>query len=239
MPIEEFINATFGISKSSIVSGVTIAEEGQESSKQESAQEENQQTSQQGGEQSKEKNARIKFYNEIYYFKDGEYINKLEKEEEILGFYFTDKTANNGEFKVSNVTGNLLEEATVGVAFTDKKATTSVKFKNGKPTFTFNIKIKNIQITEILNKDKPTVHLYNQKDEELLNLIKDKTSEEIEKYVLMAFKKAQTDGVDIFDIGEKMYQTKTKEWKEFYDKYGDNYLKNVNVKVNVEISNIN
>lgn len=242
MPIEEFINATFGISKSSIASGITIAPEGEENTSSKAQNESGgneQEGSSQGSNQTQAKNARIKFYNEIYYFKDGKYIGKLDEEYQILGVFFTDKTANNGEFKISGVTGGILEDATVGVSFTDKKASTKVKFKNGKPTFTFNIKIKDIKITEMLNNDKPSVNLYNKMDKETMNVIKEKIKEEVQNFIISAFEQAKADGVDIFDVGEKMYQTKTKEWKKFYDEYGDNYLKNLDVKVNVEILNIN
>ena len=241
MPIEEFINSTFGKSKSSLVSGIEVSKEGEEKSSENGGSSSNEGGA---GEQDKngsgqEKKARIKFYNEIYYFKNGDYVNKLTEESEILGVLFTDKTADSGEFKVSGVTGGDLQDAVIGVSFTDKKAKTKVSFIDGKPTFTFNIKIKDINITEILNKDRPKVDLYNEKSQETTMVIKTSIKEEIEKYILSAFEKAQNDGVDIFNMAEKMYQTKPKEWKKFYNEYGDNYLKNTKVQVKVDISNIN
>ena len=198
-----------------------------------------QQSSKSSTGQSDEKKARIKFYNDVYYFKNGVYVNKLDKEEEILGVFWADVISNNGDFKVSNVNGGLLEDATIGIHFTRKTTKTSVKFKNGNPVLVFDISIRDAQIVEILNHDKPNVNIYNKHDEEMIELVKRSIEEEVEKCILAAFNKAKNDNVDIFDIGERAYQTKTKEWKKYYSENGDNYLKNCDVEVNVKIKNIN
>ena len=80
---------------------------------------------------------------------------------------------------------------------------------------------------------------YHQNYEEMIELVKRSIEEEVEKCILAAFNKAKNDNVDIFDIGERAYQTKTKEWKKYYSENGDNYLKNCDVEVNVKIKNIN
>ena len=56
---------------------------------------------------------------------------------------------------------------------------------------------------------------------------------------MSAFEKSQKEGVDIFDIGERAYQTKTKKWKNYYEEVGENYLRDIKLKVNVKIGNIN
>lgn len=245
MPLEEFINNSFSLSKSSMVSGIVIKDEGREneSSETQTSASSNSQSSEQGGGESQnsqgEKKARIKFYNDIYYFKNGEYINKLDDEKSILGVFFADKVSNSGDFKVENITEGVLNNATIGLEFSNKKTTYKVKFKDGKPIFNINIKIKDVQITEILNNDRPNLGIYDSQDKEIIKTIEQALKKEIENCILSAFEKAQKDGVDIFDIGEKAYQTKTKEWKKYYDNMGENYLKDVQVKVNVKIGNIN
>lgn len=242
MPLEEFINNSFSLSKSSMVSGIVIKEEGKENNKTESASTGSSLgmgSEEQSGASSGDKKARIKFYNDVYYFKNGEYINKLDDEKSILGVFWADLLSNNGDFKVTNVTGGALNKATVGLEFSNKKTTMNVEFKDGKPVFNINIRIKDVQITEILNDDRPNLTIYDGQDEEILRAIEKASKEEIKECVKSAFEKAKLDGVDIFDIAEKAYQTKPKEWKKYYNEKGENYLKDVELKVNVKIRNIN
>lgn len=242
MPLEEFINNSFSLSKSSMVSGIVIKEEGKENNSESSsnsngsAQEQSGKSGQSSGG---EKNARIKFYNDIYYFKNGQYINKLDDEKSILGVFFADSVSNSGDFKVSNVTDGVLNNATIGLEFSNKKTTYKVDFKDGKPIFNINIKIKDVQITEILNDDRPNIGIYDSQDKEIIKAIEKALKQDIEDCILSAFEKTQKDGVDIFDIGEKAYQTKTKEWKKYYNDNGESYLKDIKLKVNVKIGNIN
>ena len=262
IPLEEFINDSFGLAKSAMVGGILIAPEGEEEltegvngseEKQTSQSQEtggasglSQQSSSKGDAGStekqssnQEKKARIKFFNDIYYFKEGKYVNKLDSEKEILGAYLTEKHATSGDLKISGVSGGILEDATIGLTFTNKNTGISIKFKKGNPILVYNIKIRDVQITEVLNKDKPTVNLYNKQDEEMLQLIEEKLKEEIELCIRSAFEKAQKDGVDIFNVGERAYQLKYKEWIKYYEEHGENYLKNADIEVNVDIRNIN
>lgn len=248
MPLEEFINNAFSLSKSAMVSGVVIKEEGMDENSLEASQKQEQSPMQQstsGSSQqsssgsSEEKKARIKFYNDIYYFKNGKYINKLNDEKSILGVFWADLVSNSGDFKISHVTGGVLNDATIGLEFSNKSTTMKVDFKEGKPVFNVNINIKEMQITEILNKDRPTLNIYDSQDEEIIKKIKAAAKKEIRECVQSAFEKSQQDNVDIFDIGEKAYQTKSKEWKKYYEEKGENYLKDIRLKVNVKIRNFN
>lgn len=249
MPVEEFINTSFGISKSSIVSGVLIAPEGDEklstnlnsgSIPEESALSSKQASSSSGSSnEGQEKNARIKYHNDIFYFKEGRYVNKLDNEQEILGVYLSEDYAESGEFKIRGVTGGVLEDATIGVSFTSKKNSKKIKFENGTPKLIFNISIKDIQIVEILNKDKPTINIYNREDKQMIELVRKALAEEIEECITAAFEKAKFDNVDIFDLGERAYQLKYRDWEKYYDEYGENYLKNAEIEVNVKIRNVN
>jgi len=241
MPMEEFIDNAFSFSQSSLVSGIEIEKENEQESSSES-----QNTNSLGEESSnsssgsqEEKQARIKFYNDVYYFKNGEYVNKLNNENEILGAYLADKTATNGEFVVKNVTGDALENATISVQFTNKKSKKKIDFKNNKMILNLEIDIKDVQVIGILNSTKPSINIFDAQNQEIIKLIKDAIKQEVETCVLAAFNKAKKDNVDIFDIGERAYQTKTKEWKKFYDKNGENYLKNTEIKIDVKIKNVN
>ena len=56
---------------------------------------------------------RIKYYNDIFYFKNGQYVDKLATEDEILGYFLADVVSNNGQFYVDNVSINNLKDAII------------------------------------------------------------------------------------------------------------------------------
>ena len=242
IPLEEFINDSFGLAKSAMVGGISIDPEDKEEETKPSSQEQSSQGAELGGgssSSSEEKNARIKFYNDIYYFKEGKYVNKMSDEKEILGVYLAETFSNSGDFKLEHINDGMLNDATIGLSFTNKSNKVNIRFENGKPILVLNIKIKDVQIVEILNKDKPSVNLYDEQDEELLKIVKEKFSEKIEEYITKAFNKAKTDNVDIFNISERAYQLDYKNWKKYQEENGENFLKDATIEVNVKIVNIN
>lgn len=270
MPLEEFVNNAFSLSKSSAVSGIFISSEGEEElgkstdetlknvSLKEGSQTENggsqsgsQSGSESGGENSgSEKNGgnqstgfskdgRIKYYNDVYYFKAGKCVGKLEKEEELLGFFLSDNVSNNGELTVKNVDGGVLKDATVGLQFREEKTKRKVKFKDGKPIFEIHIKIKDVQIVELLNGGALSEKVYRDVDDKTVEAIKKAIGKKVEKDILQAFEKAKSDNVDILKIADRCYQFKPAEWKKFYEKYGEAYLDQVEIKVKTTIKNVN
>ena len=196
--------------------------------------------SQSSGQGSSQKQSgRIKYYNDVYYFKDGKYINKLDKEEELIGFFLANKTSTNGVFNVENVNGGVLKNATVGFQFREQKTKSEGKFKDKKPVVDLNILLKDIQLLEILNEGQPSQKIYHNQDDQTISAIKEAIGKRVEKCVMKAFEKAKADGVDIFKFSDILYQSKPKEWNEFYTELGEAYLDEITLNVNVEIKNIN
>lgn len=275
MPIEEFVNNAFGLSKSSAVGGILITEEGEEelgkstsetlsssenglSSSGESGSSSGENSGSESGGQSGQGNngsssgggggskstgssqdGRIKYYNDVYYFKRGKFIGKFEKEEELLGFFLTDNVSNNGEFTVKNVNGGVLKNATVGIQFREEKTRKKINFKEGKPVFELQIMFKDVRIVELLNDGALTEKIYRDPDEEMVSAIKKAIEKKVERDIMQTFEKAKTDDVDIFKIADKCYQFKPKQWKKFYEEHGEAYLDHVEVKVKTTIKNVN
>lgn len=251
MPVVEFIGNAFSLSQSSAVSGIFISKEGEEelgkttsesvekqsSQGEESGQNQEEENSSSGD--SKSQDGRIKYYNDVYYFKNGKYINKLDKEEELLGFFLTNTARNSGEITVKNVTGGSLKDATIGLQFRSGKTRKKVKEKEGKPVFVFNVKLRDVQVVEILNNGGLTEKIYRDANSETVETIKNAIKQEIEKNITKTFEKAKSDGVDIFKFADTCYSLKPKLWKEFYDQHGEAYLDDVELEVNVDIKNMN
>lgn len=268
MPIEEFVNNAFSLSKSSAVSGIFISSEGEEElgkstdetlnkAGQESAKDGggSQDGSESGGQSGQNNNGasnssesknsenkqdgRIKYYNDVYYFKAGKCVGKFEKEEELLGFFLTDNVTNNGEITVKNVNGGILKDAVVGLEFREEKTKRKVSFKEGKPVFELQIRIKDVQIVELLNGGALSEKVYRDVDDETVKAIKKAVYKKVENDIMQAFEKAKTDDVDILKIADRCYQFKPAEWKKFYEKYGEAYLDQVEIKVETNIKNVN
>lgn len=275
MPIEEFVNNAFGLSKSSAVGGILITEEGEEelgkstsetlsgsenglSSSGESGSSSGGNSGSESGGQSGQSNngsssdggggsqstsssqdGRIKYYNDVYYFKRGKFIGKFEKEEELLGFFLADNVSNNGELTIKNVNGGVLKNATVGIQFREEKTRKKINFKEGKPVFELQIMFKDVQIVELLNDGALTEKIYRDPDEEMVTAIKKAIEKKVEHDIMQTFEKAKTDDVDIFKIADKFYQFKPKQWKKFYEEHGEAYLDHVEVKVKTTIKNVN
>ena len=236
LTVEEFLNEAYGISKSSLVSAINISneQEGGEKSPEKSS------TGQsQGSDGGGEQKGRIDYYNDIYYFKGGEYIGKFTEQEQLLGIFLADTTNSNGEIKIEHISGEILKDATIGMQFRLKKTKRKLEFVNGKPNMIFDIQLKDVEITEILNGGQPSVNVYDLYTEETIKLIKESTKKHIEECIKAAFEQSKKDQVDIFNIGQTAYRYKPKEWKEFYEKEGENYLNSCEIKVKVSIKNVN
>lgn len=249
MPVVEFIGNAFSLSQSSAVSGLFISKEGKEALGETTSQSLQKQNGDQGGQEqnenqdqessSKSQDGRIKYYNDIYYFKNGKYINKLDKEEELLGYFLTNTAKSSGEITVKNVSGGSLKNATIGLQFRSGKSKRRVKFEGEKPVLHFNVKLKDIQVVEILNDGGLTEKIYKDADKETVNAIKNALEKEIEKNITKTFEKAKNDGVDIFKFADTCYAFEPKKWNALYEKYGDVYLEKVEIKVTVDIKNMN
>lgn len=248
--VDDFINDCYDISASSVISSIKIAPEGKEDESASSrtndngnlaseGQSEGSQGGSNGGSSGEEKNARIKFFNDVFYFKDGKLVGKLDKEDEILGLFFANKKSTNGNFKVAGITQDVLDNATVGIQFSNKKTKFKVDFVDDKPRLKFDITLGSIRLDEILNGDNASLSLYDKQNSKIRDAIKKAVKKEVEKCIKSTFDKAQADNVDIFHIAESCYQYKTKEWKKFYENEGENYLQKCSIEVEVKIKDFN
>lgn len=263
MPIVEFMNNALTISASSTASGILIANEGEESlgnnvqkssnqnsdseniQQQNNSQEEANQSSennsqkQEGGETASKQNGRIKYYNDVYYFKNGAYINKFDQEDEILGFFLSNRAPNTGELVAKNINGDFLKDATIGFKFRQQETNNKIKIENGVPKLVVEINLKDVKINEILNQGQLTPAIFEFQAEGSQSDIKQAIQNRVETCVRAAFEKAKQDGVDVFQVADLAFQQKPKEWKQYYSKSGEAYLKDIDIEVKVNIRNFN
>ena len=158
-------------------------------------------------------NGRIKYYNDVYYFKNGKYVNKFDKEEEILGYFLSNRAPNTGEIVAENISGDYLKDATIAFKFRKQDTNQSIEFCDGKPVLKFDISFTDMKINEILNGGDLTPAIYEFQAESSNTNIKKAIQNRVETCVRSAFEKAKQDGVDIFKIADLSWKYKPKEWK--------------------------
>ena len=254
MPIESFINNTLSISASSTASGILIADEGEEvlgQSTDETIKNQRQNQQEQAGQissasgqdkdsqTSSTQKGRIKYYNDVYYFKNGQFVNKLDNEDEILGYYLSNRAPNSGEVVVENVNGDFLKDATISFKFRKQETTPKINFKDGRPVLTFDISFTDVKISEILNQGNVTSAVFEFQAESSSANIKKAIQDRVENCVRACFEKAKDDNVDIFKIADFAFKYKPNEWKNFYAEKGESYVKDVEIEVNVKVNNFN
>ena len=264
MPVEKFVNDSLTISASSTASGILISKEGEEAlgeNTQATLSKESTTSSDQGAGQTDQagagsesesssdqkgnsqaassQNGRIKYYNDVYYFKNGKYVGKFDKEDEILGYFLSNRAPNTGEIVVEDVNGEYLKNATVALKFRKQETKEKIEFSDGKPVLIFDISFTDAKINEILNDGNLTPAIYEFQAESSDTNLKQAILERVESCVRAAFEKAKQDDVDVFKIADLAWKFKPKEWAKYYDKNGESYLKDAEIKVNVEVKNFN
>ena len=75
---------------------------------------------------------------------------------------------------------------------------------------------------------------YTEKDF-ITDALKDKVKDKIISSSMEVYNKAKENGCDILHLGEKLYARHPKQWKEFYEKYGEDYLNYIDFEIEVAI----
>ena len=58
--------------------------------------------------------------------------------------------------------------------------------------------------------------------------------EKVKEDILKAFNECKEVGVDIFQCANRLYQRSPKQWKEFFNKFGEDYIKHIEIDVKLK-----
>ena len=110
-----------------------------------------------------------------------------------------------------------------------------VDFNEGKPVCKIYITTNRNEIYAIETSD-VTTQLYQTEKSYLSDDIIFKMKEEIVNSIQSAFKECQNNGVDVLQIGNRLYRQNPNKWRDFVDEYGqENYIKHITLEVEVKI----
>lgn len=257
MQLEQFLNYYHRIGSTALISGIKFEEEsssgggssgggsssgsesggsgGGGSSSGNSGGSESGGGSSSGGGNSSNVSKRIKYDNAVYMFKNGKMQYAFESPEEFKGINYLNPKSEYGIIHVDGVSDEVYDNASVDVYVRDKRIRYDCKFENGKPKCVANISVSRNEVEEINSKDANNLELYYTQKDFITDELKNKLEEEIIKSSMAVFNKAKEYNADILQLGNKLYARYPKHWKEFYDKYGEEYINHIDFEIDVQI----
>lgn len=178
---------------------------------------------------------RIKYDNPVYLFKDGKLAYKYESKDEFNGINLLNPKSEYGIIHVEGVTDEVYDDASVDLYVRDKRISYECKFVDGKPKCIAKISTSRNEIEEINDKKVKDLSLYYTQKDYITDALKEKVKEEIIKTTMTVYNKAKEHNADILQLGNKLYSRHPKQWKEFYNQYGEDYLNHIDFSVEVQI----
>ncbi|MBP3630052.1 MAG: hypothetical protein J6J23_01040 [Clostridia bacterium] len=189
-----------------------------------------------GGGNSSNVSKRIKYDNSVYLFKDGKLAYKFDSDEELDGINYLNSKSEYGIIHVDGVNDDVYTNASVDLYVRDKKIKYTCKFdENGRPKCKLKLSTSRNEISEIVDEKGSLVEMYYTEKDFITDALKDKVKDKIISSSMEVYNKAKENGCDILHLGEKLYARHPKQWKEFYEKYGEDYLNYIDFEIEVAI----
>lgn len=162
-------------------------------------------------------------------FVEGKFVGKLESDDEIIGYMFSEKKCIAEDITIDGVSFGNFKNALVGIDVKYKTCDKKIRFEQDTPCLDICIKISNSSIKEIQNDT-----LAQNITTEEFEFLKKKIEEKVSKMVATTFEKSKTFKADIFgafDIANKFHYKKTKANFENMEEFLEKLKLNVEVKV--------
>lgn len=162
-------------------------------------------------------------------FVEGKFVGKLESDDEIIGYMFSEKKCIAEDITIDNVSFGNFKNALIGIDVKYKTCDKKIRFEQDTPCLDICIKISNSSIKEIQNDT-----LNENITTEEFEFLKKKIEEKVSKMVAKTFEKGKTLKADIFgafDIANKFHYKKTKANFETMEEFLEKLKLNVEVKV--------
>ncbi len=248
VPAENFINNNLKVGATAMLSGFKLEDEKEKESGSSSGGSSGggssggeSSGSSSGGSQSsggaEEQTQRFKFKNNIYVTKSGKLVAKIDDEKAIDGIMYANPNSTTGVVTVKGVTDEEhYKDATVAVIVRDKRVKFKTDFKDGKPICKITVTTSRNEVVEIGNDGKELEDNLLIQKTYLTDSLIEKMQEEIKANIKEAFKQTQEAGADIFNLGSRLYRYHAKEWDKFFEQFGEDYIKQIDLEVEVKIN---
>lgn len=239
----DFISDTYSTCGCSVLDTFVISTS-QDSSSQEQSSQQNSSTPQQsaGSQQGQSlESAKMRTKTPLILFKKGKYAGEITNEDMVLGYYFTNKKAKTGNIFLTNFSFGDIQNANINIRVDNMNKNNNISFQDNKIIHTININLNEIKIDEIAPQNSSNLTQYKQLPQSTQNQILSLASNKIKELINSTFTYCQQLNFDIFKTANLGYQKSPAQWQNFtslLDNSND-YLKNVEVVVNVTFNRIN
>lgn len=180
------------------------------------------------GSSSSEENQYFVQQSPLLMFVGGRFAGKLESDDEISGFMFTNKDSKAIDIMITSTDTGRLNGSKIEINIKNMRGYRNLSFENDTPQINIKVKIYNAEINEVLNPD--IVALL---DEQEYEKMKEDLKTEIKRQVGVCFEKAKSCGADIFEAYEKAYRFHYNKFKTFASR--EEFLNALKLNVDVEI----
>lgn len=184
--------------------------------------------------------AQILLYSPLILFKNGIYFGKLEKREEILGYYLSNKNSRNGNIFVTNFSFGEAQNINFNIRIDQMHVSQKLEWSSNKPVHKISIKIDECRIDELSSATSTNIALYKFLDVQTQQMLLKTAEEKIAGLIASTWQTSQSLNFDIFQTANLGYKFCTKQWDNFINNLDDpqNYVQDIQVVVDVEFGQV-
>ena len=139
-----------------------------------------------------------------------------------------------GVLKVENVTDEIYNNATIVFALTKKNTKIKTKFENDKPIFEINVEVR-VLVDEVIQENANKKFLRRNK-EFLTSAAIGKLKETLKNKLMSTIEFCKENQIDVIGVYKNFNALNHNDFKKYYEKTKENYLNDIEYKVNVEIN---
>lgn len=184
--------------------------------------------------------AQILLFSPLILFKDGVYYGKLDKQEEILGYYLSNTKSRSGNIFVTDFSYGEAQNLSFNIRIDQMRVCHKIEWSNNKPIHKINIKIDSCKIDELATANSSNALLYKYLDTQTQQQLLDSAKSKICELVGATWQASKTLNFDIFktaNLGNKFCH---KKWSNFMENIDNpqQYVQDIQVVTNVEFGQI-
>lgn len=190
-----------------------------------------------GGQNGGEPSQRVVYDNNVYLFKNGKKALIFTEKEGVYGLNYANPKSTSGIITLEDVSDDeYYDNARVSMFVRDKRVKIAVDFSGDLPKCKMTISTSRNEVIEIENESGEKLETLYVQSDFITEELKDKLKSKMRNEVLKTFSLAQEVQADVFHLGEQIYSLHPKKWHKFYEKFGEDYINQIEFDVEVKVN---
>lgn len=190
-----------------------------------------------GGQNGGEPSQRVVYDNNVYLFKNGKKALVFTEKEGVYGLNYANPKSTSGIITLEDVSDDeYYDNARVSMFVRDKRVKIAVDFSGDLPKCKMTISTSRNEVIEIENEGGEKLETLFVQSDFITEELKDKLKSKMRNEVLKTFSLAQEVQADVFHLGEQIYSFHPKKWHKFYEKFGEDYINQIEFDVEVKVN---